>query len=409
MTDFSVKRIHACFYAFFPGGGIGRYTRELAKELSKRPGLEVEVVCSPDFEWRDEDGYRSWSGLQTLSHRNPLIRKLRFLTGQFVSPRRLAGHLGSGEIDVLHFSNVNNLTFPYWRDRIAKSGIPTAISVHDIQREKPILNRKWEDSQLKAVYRFADALFVHSRSQADELEKWADVPEDRIHIVPHGPYPHGRASKDRDSVRRSLGIPQEANIGLFFGQIRDEKNLDGLLHAMAGGSNSVHLVVAGRGNPRHREVSFYRRLAKELNLGDRVTFLERFIDDEEVPDLFSAADWVALPYLESFTSQSGVLNVAAHYERPVLVSSAPVLKETVESCDIGVVCGGDSPDSIRVAMSAMQRRIDTRYEHAFAEYRRRYSWETNAAKTAAVYAALMQSKAHEQPRRSRVEAPVERV
>ena len=395
-TDAPAERIRACFYAFFPGGGIGRYTRELAKELGKRPDIEVEVACSPDFEWQDEDGYRSWPGLQTLSHRNPLIRKTRFLTGQFVSPRRLARHLASGEVDVLHFSNVNNLTFPFWRHRIARSGVPTVISVHDIQREKPILNRKWEDRQLKAVYRFADALFVHSKCQADELHKWADVPQDRIHVVPHGPYPHGSVTVDRNSLRRSLGIPQEANVGLFFGQIRDEKNLDGLLRAMAGGTESIHLIIAGRGNPRHREVTYYRRLANELNIEDRVTFLERFVDDEEVPDLFSTADWVALPYMESFTSQSGVLNVAAHYERPVLVSSAPVLKETVKSCDIGVACDGDSPGAIRRGMSSMQQRVATGYEHAFADYRRRYSWQANAAKTAGVYALLVAAKEQHQ-------------
>ena len=139
----------------------------------------------------------------------------------------------------------------------------------------------------------------------------------------------------------------------------------------------------------HHDIDHYRQLASDLDVADRVTFVPRFIEDEEVGELFVASDWVALPYESDFTSQSGVLNVAAYYERPVLVSSAPVLRETVEACDIGVACSGDGPDALAAGIQSMHQRLEDGHSHAFKAYRDRFSWKENASRTLSVYRTLL--------------------
>jgi len=308
-------------YVFFPAGGIGRYTHEWLRALGRQPGVEVEVICTPDFQWKEAEEYGVWDGLGTISHQVPLLRRMRFVKGQFLNPLRSIRHTEEANLDIIHIANINHLTFPFWRRAMERGRARVTVSVHDVLRQKAIMNRKWEDRQLRAFYRCADALFVHSAYQANELIDFARVDPGRIHEVPHGPYPHGAPSTDRDALRERFGQVPGTQTALFFGQLRDEKNLDAFIHAMALARMRFNLIVAGAAHNRHHGMAHYRALAKRLGVQDRITFIDRFIADEEVPDLFSASDWVALPYRNAFTSQSGVLNVAAHYERPVLVSS----------------------------------------------------------------------------------------
>ena len=359
--------------------------------MDNRPGVAPELICTPDFKWKDTTAYQVWPGLKSISHPIPLIRRFRFIQGQFVNPLRCAQHAGEKGLDVIHFSNINHLSFPYWQKAYSRMGIKVAISVHDIKRQKEILNRRWEDAQLKAVYRFADALFVHSNFQAAELESFANVDRNKIHVVPHGPYPHGDpVNSDRMTLRKKYDIPVGKRVALFFGQMRDEKNLDGLLEAIKKGSfQDLHLVVAGKGGGKHRGGAYYHQLATRLGIEKNTTFLNRFIQDEEVTELFSLSDWVALPYKNDFTSQSGVLNIAAHYEVPVLVSSSPVLKETVTVCDIGIACEGDTDEALVDGIKKMHSRLDEDHKHAFRTYREQFSWEENASKTLKVYQSLL--------------------
>ncbi len=377
------------FYVFFPSGGIGRYTHELMRALGRHAGVEVEVLCTPDFEWKADPAYRAWDGLRALSHPVPFVRRTNFVIGQFVNPKRAIAYVRERGLDVLHLANVNHLTFPFWRRALDESGVPVVLSAHDIRRQKAILYRSWEDRQLQAFYRRSDALFVHSRYQEKELIDFAGVDPGRIHVVPHGPYPHRPVTRSREAIRSSLGLPSDRPVALFFGQLRDEKNLDGLLRALARASGDTHLLVAGAPSSRHRDAEYYRSLVGRLGLEGRVTFLVRFIEEEEVGELFVASDWVALPYREDFTSQSGVLNVAAHYRRPVLVSSAPVLRETVETCDIGVVAPGDTVEALAEGIEAMNARLVAGHAHAFEAYERHYSWERNAEITLSVYRRLV--------------------
>lgn len=387
----AVRPLRVGFYLFFPGGGIGRYTHRLMEVMNARDGVHVEAICTPDFEWADAEAYSAWTGLQSISHEVPTVRRWRFLKGQFVNPRRAIEHAVSQGIDVLHLANINHLTFPYWRTAAQEADVKIVASAHDVKRQKRIISRMWEDQQLKAFYRFADALFVHSVYQADELVAFAGVPRERIHVVPHGLYEHSARPQARQSqIRMALGLPSEPSIGLFFGQIRDEKNLEGLLRALPHCSTRVHIVVAGQEvKSRHRSAVYYQRVAREVGVSDQVTFRVGHVPEDEVAQLFTAADWVALPYERSFTSQSGVLNVAARYERPVLVTAAPVLRETVQTAEIGIACEKESPSGIAAGIDRLVTLNEQGYAFPFDAYHTRYSWEENARETVATYRKLL--------------------
>ena len=378
-------------YVFFPAGGIGRYTSEWAAAMNKRSDAQATVLCAPDFVWKNSERYEAWSGLRPLSHPIPARRRARFLSGQLTNPRIAIRYAREQQMDVLHLSNINHLSFPLWKRALDRSGLVVTATVHDVRRQTAVLHRGWETRQLQAFYRYADALFVHSAYQRDDLLDFAGGDPERIHIVPHGPYPYAEPSADPCTLRRRYGLPEDRQVALCFGQLRDQKNLEGLLEAVAVGTHDVHLFVAGNAPNGHLPHQHYHARAEALGIADRVTFLPRYIADEEVPDVFAVSDWVALPYHADFTSQSGVLNVAVHYRRPVLVAEAPVLRETVEVCDIGVVAPSDSVDGLGEGIGRIMERVNQGDAFAFKSYRKQYSWEENARRSVDVFRTLVEA------------------
>ena len=378
------------FYQFFPGGGIGRYTHELASAMTGLDGAEVHLICPPDFEHLVASRYRVSTQLMPVAHQWPLIRKARFLTAQFINPWKGLRYGRSIRADVIHFSNINHLSYPFWRSQLERSSAKVVATAHDVRRAAKILSRRWETKALVQFYRNADALFVHSQEQVGDLIEFADVHRDRIHLVPHGLYSYPRATGTKADLRRELGVPLERAVALYFGMVRADKNLDGLMRAIARMQEArPFLLIAGRMGERSQESeSYYRSLVGELGLEADVKIVNEFIPETGVGSYFQAADFCCLTYRKDFTSQSGVLNVAMAFDMPVLVTPAPTLAETVRRFDVGLVCADDSPAAIATGCRDILERRQTGEPFAFDAYQQAHSWRANAEQTLAVYRQL---------------------
>lgn len=349
--------------------------------MHQLPGVDVELACSPEFEYLQTCEYSTWPHLDSISSSNLFMRKAKFLRSQFTSPRKLMARAEETSADIVHFSNINHLSYASWRTRALKGSFAMTATAHDVRRGKAILNRSWETRWLKQFYRDCRALFVHSEVQKLDLVEFASVNADTVHVVPHGLYCYPPASANAEELRMRYGVPSERPVGLFFGAIRDDKNLDNLLLAIRRSQSRPFLVIAGRPDGKSGTSSLRARIAA-LQLGDDTLLLDRFIDENEVGDLFELSNFAALTYRTSFTSQSGVLNVAAHYECPVLTTPAPTLSETVTRYGVGVVCGGDDPSAIAAGIDEIS--VACSRQRAFALYRDEHSWSANAALTVSI-------------------------
>jgi glycosyltransferase involved in cell wall biosynthesis len=83
------------------------------------------------------------------------------------------------------------------------------------------------------------------------------------------------------------------------------------------------------------------------------------------------------------------LNVAVHYNRPVMVGPAPVLRETVQKADIGVACRSASPQDLAKGIDCMVERTSNGYSQSLEAYRQHHSWEENARRTLEVYRTVI--------------------
>jgi glycosyltransferase involved in cell wall biosynthesis len=361
-------------YQFFPGGGIGRYTHELASQLLHMPQLEVSVVCSPDFEWLAQARYETITALPSLRHGNSVIRRTRFLGAQFVSPYRLLSLARKRQADVIHLANINHLTFPFWK-RLIPANSRLVVTAHDVRRAKKIISRRWEERALCDCYRRCAAVFVHSESQRADLRNFAGISDGQIHTVPHGPYSYPAASGERDKLRRDYGLPVEGDVALCFGSIRDDKNLMNTLLSLKHVPDPPCVLVAGRGGGKgNRSVDWYQQQVREAGLESRVVFLDRYISDEEVGNLFQVSDVALLTYKTSFTSQSGVLNVAMHYGVPVIATPAPTMAESIRQFGVGIVADDEDPTAIASGVRQWQMRRKEFVAARFGEYLNANSW-----------------------------------
>ena len=72
---------------------------------------------------------------------------------------------------------------------------------------------------------------------------------------------------------------------------------------------------------------YFERQANEKN----VFFINRFIDDSEVRDLFERASVIVYPYISA--TQSGVVSIASYFDKPMVLSDLPFFKQTCEGCE----------------------------------------------------------------------------
>jgi len=204
--------------------------------------------------------------------------------------------------------------------------------------------------------------------------------------IPHGPYRLGVASSDRRATRAALGIPEGAFTLIAFGHIRDNKNLDLAIKALAE-LNDAHLVVAGRElSGREKQSAHYIALAGSLGVAERCRWLVRHIPDREAASLFEASDAVLLNYSATFKSASGVLAAAVGFRRPCVASSgAGPLRHLVDEFKLGPWV---QPDSLPALVEGIRkvRTWGTRPE--WERFELENSWERNAATVIACFEQL---------------------
>ncbi|MFD2513352.1 glycosyltransferase [Pontibacter locisalis] len=173
-----------------------------------------------------------------------------------------------------------------------------------------------------------------SRSVQQDLEKFE--PHKPSLYLPHPLYDNFGVEESKETACKALNLDPSIDYILFFGFIRAYKGLDLLLKAMADQrlekQTSIKLIVAGE---FYEDATPYHRLIEELGLGDRLILKADFIPNAEVRHYFCAADLVVQPYKHA--TQSGVTQVAYHFNKPMVVTKVGGLAELVPNGEVGYV------------------------------------------------------------------------
>jgi glycosyltransferase involved in cell wall biosynthesis len=184
-----------------------------------------------------------------------------------------------------------------------------------------------------------DAFIVMSNAVQRDLLSLK--PDAKFKLQMHPLYDHFGKSVEKTEARKSLGLDTDKKILLFFGFIRDYKGLDLLISAMKNLPEDYLLVIAGE---VYGDFSKYDRQIGDLGVSDKIKKFVRYINDDEVPLFFSAADVCVQPYKSA--TQSGIVGISYHFNLPVIATDVGGLKEMIAPYGTGILLDSSDVDQI---------------------------------------------------------------
>lgn len=195
-------------------------------------------------------------------------------------------------------------------------------------------------------------------------------------VTPHPTYGmFCRQGMSMQKAREQLQIDQGQRVLLFFGFVRKYKGLQYLLEAMKllkERDFKVQLWVVGDFGEDKDE---YVEQIRTFEIGDQVQMVQGYVPDDEVEKYFAASDLVVLPYLSA--TQSGIVQIAFGFEKPVLVTEVGGLPDVVTNGKTGYVVEPRSAEMIAEAI--MDYYINNRREAFVSQIEKekdRFSWKT---------------------------------
>ena len=216
-----------------------------------------------------------------------------------------------------------------------------------------------------------DGFVAMSKSVFNELSQF-DADKKKVLGV-HPLYDNFGKAKNKEEAIENLGLDKNYKYMLFFGIIRKYKGLDILLEAFADNrlkNQNLKLIVAGE---FYEDAKPYHDLIKQYNLADSVILATKFIPDEQVADYFCTADIIVQPYKHA--TQSGVTQIAYHFEKPMLVTNVGGLNEIVPHDKAGYVCEPNANDVANHLVDFFSKNKEALFIEGVKEEKSKYSWD----------------------------------
>ncbi len=347
-------------------GGIAAFNERLAKELIQNGHdltLYTFTVQYPSF---------LFPGKTQYSTDNP--------------PKNLTIHRCVNSINPLNWISVGNeikkkkydiVIIPFWLPlmgpslgtlaRIIKKNKHSKILsiAHNIIPHESRLGDKW---LTKYFTNHVDGFLAMTKNVMKDLESFNTICPKVL--SPHPIYDNFGESIDRNEALKHLKLDNSYSYMLFFGLIRDYKGLDLLLEAFAEIKNKkIKVIIAGE---YYSDKAPYKELIHNLKLEEKIIEVDKFIPDSEVNYYFSACDIVVQPYKSA--TQSGVTQIAYHFDKPMIVTDVGGLKEMCPDGKVGYVVPPQS-DKIKDAILKFYESTDKKKMiENIKEEKKNYSW-----------------------------------
>lgn len=327
-----MKKIKVLIVAADPAAGMVPFVATIANTLAVNGRFEIYALVVDEERMSYSDKLNKNIKVKAINKPNSPLGKLLFKIYPIKLYHLLEQEISNIKPDIVHFM-VGEYLFANHITKI-KAKNTLCLTVHDLHPHERS-NQPLKDDLIykeiiyrgyKKCERYIPTLTTSSKSQCRELKVL--YPQKNI-VFTHFPslvteqIKHGTAKvKELSDIKKYI---------LFFGSVDKYKGVDLLISAfcLLENNDDMKLVIAGKGQDY------------DTNGNKNIIRLNRFIEDEEVGDLFRRASLVVYPYISA--TMSGVLSIAYYFRKQVLLSDVQFFKENaVPSCTFFHT--GDSDD-----------------------------------------------------------------
>lgn len=325
--------------------GMRHFVVSILNVMFENPAMECYAIVQsePDNDYEQDipEKYKE----RVVFMNAPLGKKEKICT--LLNPTKLREEIEKvcdrHKIETIHFLTEDPCASRLLR--LLKRRYKLYYTVHDLEvhemQYRSALHKVWyywsHRRRVMKLINGIDNLVTCSRFQYEQL--MAHYPQKKV-------YYHVFPSLVTDNVKKGnlevAELRHVSNYYLFFGRIEKYKGIELLYQAFENSPRlqNERLVIAGKGN-----VYFEKR---EL---PNVIWINRFIRDEEIKDLFQKAKCVVLPYISA--TQSGIFSFCFYFGKSVVASDIPFFKEfEASAADVRLFEAGSLPDLVEKLQEA---------------------------------------------------------
>lgn len=348
-------------------GGICHYTYNLAQAMSKL--RKVVLATGKSYEFVDKQRDFELAGIFNHVKTNPL------------KVVQLIAMCAAKDIGAVHIQVSQYPAFILFLciaiKRFARKNV--VLTAHNVTTHE---QKQWEAHIYKRLYQLADRIVVHAQANKKEIADLFGIAEQKIAVIPHGNYTFFNTGGAVPAVNGECNV-------LFFGYIRKYKGLMHLIRAMKLVRDKMpraRLIIAGRATEGFAE---YQQAIDDLGLGESIEKNLDYISFEQVKQYFERANVVAMPYENIY--QSGVVQVAYGFGRPVVATDVGGFPEAVEDGKSGFIVPPKDVNALAEKLITILN--DARLQQKMGAYglhlaQTKFSWESIARTTAELYSVL---------------------
>ncbi len=229
-------------------------------------------------------------------------------------------------------------------------------------------------------YKFArniDGFVCVNKGINEDIEHFEKTPKPKKYSNLPINVPYGKRIP-REMAIEQLSLDPSYRYLLCFGYIRPYKGLDLLIEAFADErirKYKVKLLIAGEFKD---DVQPYIDKIHSTNIGEYLEMRTEYISNRDVNKYFSAADMIVQTYKKP--KESGVTQMAYHFEKPMLVTNVKKLADIVPNGVVGYVVEPEPKSIADAIVDFYENNRREEFERNVAVEKQKFSW-VNLTKT----------------------------
>ena len=227
----------------------------------------------------------------------------------------------------------------------------------------------------RIIFTSIKGIVVNGNYIKEQITKNLEIEPEKIHVIQ---YPSEIPFKmlDKYKARTRLGLDINANIILFFGMLRKDKNIEFTIRSVSKVNSKPKLIIAGsEASVTKLDIEYW---IDKHRLANYILDID-YISEEKMALYYSCSDLLMLTYELESGSQSGPLSLAREFELPALVTNTGEIGKYVVENNVGFAADlnkeGDFTNKMNIFFDKKFNQNES-LEESLKYAKNKYSWKS---------------------------------